>query len=102
MGKRDRLLTKWRDNPPTDAPVDEVEAVINYFFSGSRVKGRPGSHNLIIRDDRLKDKGEFGPLGRLEIPVKGGQKVKGIYLQKLAQAIDILQGAREEQGDGNY
>jgi hypothetical protein len=90
MGKRERLLERWRDDPPKDAPVDTVNAVIDYFFPDSRVKAHRGSH-IVIKDERLKNKGEFGPLGRFEIPVSGGQKVKGVYLQILAHAIDVLE-----------
>lgn len=90
MAKRDKLLEKWRNNTPKEAPVSEVEAVVNYYFRDSRVKGRRGSHNIVVKDERFKGIGEFGALGRLEIPVKSGQKIKGIYLQKIVRAIDIL------------
>lgn len=98
MGKRDKLLERWRTNTPRDAPIDEVEGVIDYFFGDSRAKGRRGSH-IVIRDDRLRNKGEFGPLGRIEIPVKGGQRVKGIYLERLIRAIDILKELGEQSDE---
>jgi hypothetical protein len=94
MGRRDELLKKWRDNTPTDAPVSEVKSVVEHFFGDSQKKGTRGSH-IVVKDKRLKDKGEFGPLGRFEIPIKGGQKVKGIYLRRLVSAIDIVMECEE-------
>jgi hypothetical protein len=90
MGQREKLLERWRHNTPKDVPVDEVEAVVEYYFSDSRVEGRRGSHRIVIRDRRLRNRGEFGPLGQLIIPVKGGQRVKGVYLAMLATAIEII------------
>ncbi len=90
MSRRERKIQSWLENPPTDAPVDEVEAVVKYYFPQSRLPNRRGSHNIVIEDDRLKGFGDFGPLGQLQIPVKGGQKVKGVYLQKLAEAIEVI------------
>jgi len=90
MGQRDKRLEKWRTKPPKEAPVHEVEAVVDYYFPDSRVKGVRGSHSIKIRDRRLVNRGEFGRFGQLEIPVSGGQKVKGVYLEKLAIAVEII------------
>jgi len=75
-----------------------VRAVIDYFFGDLRQAGRRGSH-IIIKDERLKNIGPFGALGRFEIPVVGGQKVKGFYLQRLVNAIDALDASGEENSE---
>ena len=97
MSQREKLLERWLNNTPKDAPVEEVKGVVNYYFSESKVEGRRGSHNIVVRDRRLRNRGEFGPLGRFEIPVKGGQRVKGVYLAMLAKAVEIV---NEEDDDG--
>lgn len=78
--------------------MDEVEAVVKYFFPESLVERHRGSHNIEIRDRRLQNRGEFGPLGKLVIPIKGGQKVKGAYLAALATAIEIISEEDDEGG----
>ena len=42
--------------------------------------------------------GELVPLGKLVIPIKGGQKVKGAYLAALATAIEIISEEDDEGG----
>ncbi|OPL16347.1 MAG: hypothetical protein AVO38_08335 [delta proteobacterium ML8_D] len=97
MGKRDRKLERWKNNPPIDAPVDDVKAMVRFFFPGSEKPRQSGSHNIVIKHERLKGLRDYGPLGRLMIPVSGGQKVKGCYLQLLALAIEIIS---EDQNGG--
>lgn len=97
MGKRDKKLDKWRNNTPKEVPVAEVQAIVDYFFPSSQLPKKKGSHNIVIRDDRLVGFREFGPLGHLEIPVKGGQKVKGWYLIDLVKAIDIIKESSETE-----
>ena len=98
MGKRDKNLERWRDNPPTDAPVAEVKAMVDYFFPGADNTGQRGSHHIVVRHERLKGIRDYGPLGRLMIPVAGGKKVKGCYLHLLAIAIGII---NDDQNGGN-
>ena len=40
---------------------------------------------------------EFGPLGHLEIPVKGGQRVKREYLKKIARAVEIIESWEDKR-----
>jgi hypothetical protein len=89
MSKREKLLDKWRRNAPTAEPVDKVLAVIDHFFAQAEVNWQGGSH-IIIEDQRLKGIDGFDALGHFEIPVRGGQKVIGKYLERLVKAIDIL------------
>lgn len=76
-------------NPPTDAPIDEVAAVLKRHFHGKYV-AKAGSH-YVVRDQRLAAFSGFAPLGEFSVPVKGGQRVKGHYLKRLARAIQIIE-----------
>jgi hypothetical protein len=89
MARREKLVQKWLNDPPTDAPIDEVDAVLRYFFRGKILK-KSGSHR-VIRDARLKGFSGFEPYGEFAISVTGGQRVKGYLLHQLAQAIMIIE-----------
>ena len=47
-------------------------------------------------DDDLKKR--FGPEGLLTVPIRGGQKVAGVYLRNILAAIEII--SREGKEDG--
>jgi hypothetical protein len=89
MSKHEKKLKKWLENTPTDAPKEEVVAVLDRCFSGQWRFVR-GSH-IVVQDDRLASHPDYGPEGDFDIPVKGGQKVKGVYLRRLAQTIQLLE-----------
>lgn len=89
MSRVDKKIGRWLENPPTDAPRDEVVAVVRRFFAG-RYEFKTGSH-IVIRDDRLIGVPNYGPNGDFSIPVSGGQKVKGVYLRRLAETISLLE-----------
>lgn len=93
MSKVEKILKRWLTNTPKDAPKDKVIGLIKRFFPG-QYKQESGSH-IVIQDDRLIGIGGYGPEGDFDIPIKGGQKVKGWYLKKLAQTIKLL-GEMEE------
>lgn len=94
MSKADKKIEKWQNNPPTDERIDAVEAALKRFLPGHYEK-KPGSH-IIVRHESLKNVEDFGPLGELAIPVKGGQKVKGFYLRRLALAINLIKGLNDK------
>jgi hypothetical protein len=89
MSQVNKTLNKWRKNPPTDAPKDEVLAIIKRFFAG-QYRQTSGSH-VVIQDDRLIGIDGYGPAGDFDVPIKGGQRVKGVYLRKLALTIELLE-----------
>lgn len=93
MAKVDKLLGNWRNNPPTDVPKEKVLAVLERFFPGQWEK-KKGSH-IVIQDDRLIGVYDYGPAGDFDMPIKGGKKVKGVYLKKLAQTIELLKELEE-------
>ena len=76
-------------NPPTDTPKDSVISLLDRFFNG-QYEFKSGSH-IVVRDDRLKDLPDYGPDGSFDIPIKGGQRVKGYYLNRLARTIRLLE-----------
>ena len=88
MSKVDKILERWLQNTPTDEPKDRVIAIIDRFFPG-QWKQEKSSH-VVIQDSRLIGIPSYGPAGDFDIPVKGGQRVKGYYLKKLAQTIKLL------------
>jgi hypothetical protein len=89
MGKAEKRLRVWRENPPVDVPASEVLAVLErYFPEGFHRK--TGSH-IVVRHELLKQCQEFGAKGEFSIPVSGGQKVKRYYLKTLVKAIDMVE-----------
>lgn len=89
MSKINKTLTKWSINTPTDAPIDKVIALIKRFFK-DQYELISGSH-IVIRNDNLIGRPDYGPDGDFTVPVSGGQKVKGYYLKKLADTIILLE-----------
>jgi hypothetical protein len=89
MGKREKLVQKWLTNPPKDAPVDQVEAILRHYFR-DKLRTKTGSHR-VVRDERLAIYAGFEPNGQFSIAIKGGQRVLGCYLQTLARAIQIIE-----------
>ena len=95
MSKIDKSIYKWLTNTPTDCPVNRVMAVLKRYFDGKF--DQKGSSHIIIRDDRLAGLEEYGPRGHVAIPVKNGQTVKGVYLKKLAVAVNLVRSLEDEQ-----
>ena len=93
MAKADKRLKKWLTNPPKEAPKEQVLAILQRFIPG-QCKKKSGSH-IVCQDDRLKNHPECGPNGDFDIAVKGGQKVKGLYLERLARIIVFLEELKE-------
>jgi hypothetical protein len=89
MGQREKRVQAWLNNPPRDAPIDEVDAILKHYFSG-KIRKKTGSHR-VVRDAKLADHSGFEPYGEFSISVVGGQRVKGYQLQMLARAIQIIE-----------
>lgn len=86
MSKIEKKLNKWLNNTPKEAPKKEVLAVIKRFFDDW--SHGTGSH-IAIHDDRLKGHPKCFN-GDFTVVVKGGQKVPGQYLKRLAKIIEFL------------
>ena len=93
MSRADKKLKRWFNNPPKDVPKEEVLAIVKRFFPGQH-KQKSGSH-IVIQDDRLIGIPGYGPEGDFDIPIKGGQRVKGFYLKRLASTIKLLEEIKE-------
>jgi len=66
---------------------------ITRFFPG-QYEQKSGAH-IVIQDDRLKGIPGYGPEGDFDIPFKGGQRIKGFYLKRLARTIKLLEEMEE-------
>ena len=76
MSKLHKILNKFRQKPP-EVNFSEVVYVLQaYGFEEKRIKG---SHHSFRNSEGLK----------ITIPKKGGQKVKGIYVQKLLKLLEL-------------
>ncbi len=76
MSKLDKILNKFREKPP-EVNFSEVVYVLKaYGFEEKRIKG---SHHSFRNSQGLK----------ITIPKKGGQRVKGIYVQKLLKLLEL-------------
>lgn len=97
MSKVDKRLNKWLDNTPVDAPVSEVIGILDRFFDGLYSNPKGGSSHYVVRDERLKAFPDlYGHNGEFTVPVKGGQKVKGVYLKRLSQTIKLIKELENE------
>ncbi len=88
MGKASKLYEKWVANPPREVRLQEIKTVLNHYFPDMWDQTR-GSH-IVVRCEALKSSRDFQPHGEFDIPVKGGQKVKGHYVKTLIKAIDFI------------
>ena len=76
MSKLDKILNKFRQKPPEVNFSEVVYVLQSYGFEEKRIKG---SHHSFRNSEGLK----------ITIPKKGGQKVKGIYVQKLLKLLEL-------------
>ncbi len=80
--------SKWLDATPADESAGVVERLLKHHFGSDAVKrSAGGSHQFRIKHPALADLPGFGLGGYLSIPISGGQRVKGYYLRRIAQAI---------------
>ena len=87
MSKIEKILRKW-ESRPVSVEKDEVLSVLKrYDFT---IDFKRGSH-IIVSHSSLVNKENFGKLGEFTIPVKSGQKIKGFYLQRILEAISIIE-----------
>lgn len=87
MGKREKNLIHWLKQPPIDTPLNEVMAILKYYFPGQF--HQRGSH-VVVQDKRFVGKAGYGPEGTFTLPIKGGQRVKGVYLKRLAKSVKTI------------
>lgn len=88
MVKAQKLFEKWTDNVPKEARVQDVKTFLGHFFRG--MWDQQGTSHIVVRCEALKVFPEYQPYGEISVPVKGGKKVKGIYIKALIKAICLL------------
>lgn len=78
-----------------------VRTLLVRVFGDDAICSNTGdSHQLRIKHRSLMGKPGFGPYGHLSIPVHQGQYVKGYYLKRIAQAIQLLgEYSKEAEGE---
>ena len=89
MGKASKLYRKWADNPPREVRFRDVKTVLDHYFPDTWEQGK--SSHIVVRCEVLKTFQGFKPFGEFDIPVKGGQKIKGHYIKTLVKAIKIIE-----------
>jgi hypothetical protein len=89
MSQREKLLKKWRDDPPVEEELASIEAVLKFYA----IRYTKPDH-IVLHDDRLNDIQEVRG-GNIQIPISRGHKVKKIYIRRLVQALELL-GVYEE------
>lgn len=93
MSQVQKTLDKWLNNTPKEVPKEKVLAMLERFFNG-QYEEKGGSH-IPVQDDRLIGLPGYGPAGDFSIVIKGGQKVKGYNLKKLATTIMLLEAMKK-------
>ncbi len=88
MTKRDKTLTKWKNNTPKEVRRDSVEAILDYYFKGQY--RWEGTSHVVLQDDRLLKYENYKPYGEISIPCKNGKKFRGRYIKELIKVIEIL------------
>jgi predicted RNA binding protein YcfA (HicA-like mRNA interferase family) len=86
MSKIEKALERWKKTGQP-APKTLVKAVLDKYFPGRYREGR-GSH-IVVEHPALKGLPGFAD-GRFTVPIKGGQKVKPLYLRNIVKVIEYL------------
>jgi len=95
MSKIDKTIANWRQpKTPREVKKNEVLNVLKHYNLDWEMTG--GSH-MVVRDERLVNKGTFGKTGEFSIPVSGGQKVKYYYIKSILNAIDCIEGGNNDE-----
>lgn len=107
MSRVEKLLRRWRENPPRKEVADTVFAVLRRYGFTER-KGSGSSHHVFEHPALAEFPELYGADPHLTVPVKGGQKVKGFYLKEIVAAITLAiewnraYGAEANEGDDSY
>lgn len=93
MGKAEKLLEKWGKDVPKEARLQEVKTFLNYFFPDMWDQDR--TSHIVVRCDALRAFPDYQPYGEISVPVKGGKKVRGVYVKALIRAVLLIQELEE-------
>ena len=76
MGKLKKLIVQFLKQPP-EVRFEDVRYILEAF--GFEEKRSKGSHH-IFRDSQAR---------KITVPKKGGQKVKGVYVQQIVELLNL-------------
>lgn len=101
MGKAKKILKRWFEdgNVYVEEDAKDVKKVLDEFFPGSWRMDK--SSHIVAQHDALKHKllrDLYGANGEIMIAVKGGKKVKKVYVNKLIKAINLIKRRASENG----
>jgi hypothetical protein len=97
MTKIIKTIEKWKSSKQP-VPKHEVISVVERYFPDS-YEYKSGSH-IVVRHPMLKGINGFGHRGEFVIAIKGGKKVKPVYLKTLIEAIEYLEELNASQKGG--
>ncbi|MEQ8755817.1 MAG: type II toxin-antitoxin system HicA family toxin [Coleofasciculus sp. G1-WW12-02] len=83
MGKLEKLVEQFLNKPP-EVRFEDVRYLLEAF--GFEEKRSKGSHHS-FRDSQGR---------KITVPKKGGQKVKGVYVQKIVELLNLEEWSDED------
>ncbi|NLG16973.1 MAG: hypothetical protein GX556_06525 [Fibrobacter sp.] len=92
MSKVEKILSKWKSKP-TEVDWEEIKSMLIRY--GMDIDQKSGSH-AVISHPSLCGKSKYGQLGEFCIPLKNGRHVKGFYLARILEAIEIIKEGQNE------
>ncbi len=90
MGRKEKLIKRWKKNRPAEVPINDVWTVIKGYFDPDCIRQK--SSHIILSHEKLVDIPGFGSDGEFTVVVRGGQKVIGLYIKRLLLALEIIRG----------
>jgi len=85
MSRRQKLIQRWRDSPPTEEQFEKIRSVLEYYGFTFRF----GSSHPVASHPDLRDNPSF-QMGEITIPTMKGRMVKGFYLKRIIVALEYL------------
>lgn len=92
MSKRQKLIQKWRDDPPPEESFDKIKSVLEYYDFDMR-KGK----HWVASHENLKEFPDF-QAGEIVIPTRHGKTVKRPYIKRVVIALELI-GAFDDPED---
>ena len=98
------ILGGWRKNIPSETPKEDVERVVEFYFSGLFRYQEGTSHWLSVTDPMLAKAQEAGwdtgtINGRIQLAHKHGRTVKKVYVSNLVTAINLKEAIEKAKSE---
>lgn len=100
----EQIVHAWQTTRPREVAAALVWKVVLHYFPASEIRKTSGSHHhLVIWPEsralaKVRGSNYFEPFnqyGEFLIPISGGKRVKGFYLQDLVRAIAVKENYDE-------